>query len=101
MAGPGNTSVRSYDLYRTGTVTADFTDTEIIYIDDNDGTQFLSTGMIIVNDGAGEMQFSFDGSRVDGLVLPNEVLTFDFRKKRRIFLRGVSGSTPDFRFWAW
>lgn len=100
MAGTRETSVRSYDLFRDGTTTANFHDTEIQFVDDSNGTPFLSTGIIIVNDGAGNMEFSFDGIRVDGLVEPGEVLTFDFRKKRRAFLRGA-GATPDFRFWAW
>lgn len=101
MAGTRNTSVRSYDLYRSGTLTANFADTQIDFLDDEDSTPFLSTGMIFISDGTGDMEFSYDGVRVDGLVAEAEQITFDFKKKSRVYLRGAAAATPDYRFWAW
>lgn len=100
MAGTRNTSMRSYDLYSSGTLTANFSDTFIEFADDGDGTKFLSTGMIFICDGTGDLQFSYDGVRVDGYVAAGEQITFDFKKKRQVYLRGA-GATPDYRFWAW
>lgn len=102
MAGTGNTSIKSYDFYHEGTIVGNtFAQNVLTFIDTTSVVNFLSTGIIVVNDGAGNMLLSFDGSTTHGLVKPGEVLTFDWRKKKRIFLNGVGGSTPDYRVWAW
>ena len=101
MAGTGNTSVRSYTLYSTAAVTADFIGTEILFVDDMDNTPFLSTGIMFINDGTGDYEFSFDGKSVHGRVNANDVLTFDFMKHRKVYLRGIAAAIPTFRMWAW
>jgi hypothetical protein len=99
MAGTGDTSIKSYDFYNAGTAGAAFALQS--FLDTTTGVNFISTGIIIVNDGAGNLQISFDGTTVHGLIQPAEVITFDWRRKKGIYLRGIGGSTPNWRLWAW
>lgn len=98
MAGTGNSSVRSYRTFSTGAVTANFSDTKIEFT--QDGTQFLSQGMVFISDGTGDFEFSFDGTVVHGRINEGDIISFDFFKERRVYLRGVA-ATPTYRFWAW
>jgi hypothetical protein len=99
MPGTGDTSVRSYDFYTAGTAGAAFVFEE--FVDPTVPSAFISTGIIVVNDGAGDMQISFDGTTIHGLIKASEVITFDWRRKKGIYIRGIGGSTPDWRLWAW
>lgn len=105
MAGTRETSVRSYDLYTEGSTpnTNNFADALIDFVSqDAYATPFLSQGIIITNDntsGGANIQFSFNGTTVHGTVKPTEIITFDFRRERKIYLRSTSASA--FRLWAW
>jgi hypothetical protein len=101
MAGTGTTSIRCYNyfldtaLVAPGTYVANGPNNFV----DPDGTPFLSNTIQIVNDGATNLWFSFDGIADHGRVLPGEALTQDFRRERRIWFRGTTGSA--YRFWAY
>lgn len=104
MAGTRNTSVRSYHLYVEGLTPATgiFTDAELSFIDMIDQTPFLSQGLILANDnamGGADILFSFDGLTVHGRAKPGDIITFDFRRERVIYLKSSAASA--FRFWAW
>lgn len=101
MAGTGRSSVRSYSMFSTGAVTANFADTKIDFIDLRDGTQFLSQGLLFISDGTGDFEFSYDGTTVDGRINEGDMISFDFKRERRVYLRGVAAGTPTYRFWAW
>jgi len=102
MAGTRNTSVRSYDLYVESTVVDNtFASTQIDFIDMTDSTPFLSQGIIIANDDlANYIEFSFDGTTVAGKALAGNIITFDFRRARKIYLRSAAGGEA-FRVFAW
>jgi hypothetical protein len=55
----------------------------------------------IYNKGAGELQFSFDGTNIHGSVQATERRLFRMRYEAGISIRGVGGSTPDFEIEAW
>lgn len=104
MAGPGKTSIRTYTLYVEGTtpMTGVYTDDEIDFVDQVDATPFLSQGIILANDNAGggaDILFSFDGTTLHGRAKAGDVITFDNRRERKIFL--ASGAVSSFRLWAW
>lgn len=104
MAGTGNSSVRSYQLYAEGLTpnTNVFADAQINFLDEGDGTPFRSQGIIIKNDNAGggaDILFSFDGTTVHGRAKAGDMITFDFRRETMVFLKSSSNSS--YRFWAW
>lgn len=104
MAGTRDTSIRSYHLYMEGLTpnTGVFTDAEIDFVDMIDQTPFLSQGLIIANDNAAagaDILFSFDGTTVHGRAKAGDIITFDFRRERVIYLKSSAASA--FRFWAW
>lgn len=104
MAGTKTSSVRSYDLYAEGTTpnTNVFADAEIDFIDQNDGTPFLSQGIILTNDNSSpgaDILFSFNGTTVQGRAKPGDKIAFDFRHERKIFLK--SSALSAFRLWVW
>lgn len=107
---PFDTSVRSYRFYTRDTtsggpgpdLTTDFNDCKLVFIDKGDGkTNFVSQGVIIANDdGAAEIQFSFDGITVEGDLLPQESMNFFTFRRKVVYLRGAAGGEP-YRVWAW
>jgi len=52
---------------------------------------FSSFSISIVNDAAGYIEYSFDGTEVHGRLHAGESRVMDFRRQRRIWLRGESG----------
>lgn len=56
----------------------------------------------LVNDsalGSGlNLEFSYDGTNVHGILYPCDVATYDNRRRNKIFLRGAGVS---YRFFAW
>jgi hypothetical protein len=101
MAGTKNTSIRSYNFFRDSVVAAPGTYAangpyEFV---DPDGTPFLSQTIQVINDTAAFLFFSFDGVNDHGKLLSNEPLTQDFRRVRKIWIRGTAGSA--YRLWAW
>lgn len=102
MAGTYDTSVRSYRFYSRSSPVLTPVFQELIFIDQGDlKTNFLSQGIVVANDDAGsEIQFSFDGTTVEGDLLPQESMNFFAMRRKRIFLRGAAGKEP-YRIWAW
>ncbi|MBN1882786.1 MAG: hypothetical protein JW885_11475 [Deltaproteobacteria bacterium] len=53
---------------------------------------FSSFSILIINDdAAGHIEYSFDGEHVHGRLLAGESRVMDFRRQRRMWLRGESG----------
>lgn len=106
MAGPGNTSIRSYNYFFDGTITPTTYDpaAPLEFIDNNTDpdlqTPFVSHSIMVSNDGGGDLFFSFDGVNDHGRVALNEALQQDFRRVRRIWLRAATAPVPA-RLWAW
>lgn len=55
----------------------------------------------IKNDGAGDLEYSFDGTNVHGIVKEDEELIYRNRYEAGISVRGVAAATPSFRIEAW
>jgi hypothetical protein len=95
MAGTGNTSVRSYSFFVETTVQGAGTYAENVleFVDDVDGTPFLSQSILIENDGATALSFRVTadpGTAVaHGVVLAGEKIHMDYRRERRIYFAGA------------
>jgi len=106
MPGTFDTSVRSYRTYVRSTtgpaLTTDFADAKIEFIDKGDGrTNFVCNGLIISNDdGANEVEFSYDGITVEGQLLAGESMNFLQVRRKAVWLRGQAGGEA-YRVWAW
>jgi len=101
MAGTGTTSIRSYTFFRDATIAAPGTyvaNGPFAFVD-GDLTPFLSASVMLINDGATDVWFSFDGVTDAFRVRPGEPITHDFRRARQVWFRGTA-ATP-FRFAAW
>lgn len=99
----GYSGLPDHDYFFTALATVSFSGNALTFVDQTNpgsGDEFLSQGIIIANDGMTDIEFSWDGSFVCGVVKPGEVLTFDNRHKRKVFVRGTVGGER-FRFWAW
>ena len=108
MAGPGNTSTRSYNFFVDGTIVAGgYAANEHVFIDLDDQTEFVSKVVQIINDSGADITFRWTPDPIAGAgagvahgrVAAGEPLTQDFRRQRRIYLDGAPGST--FRLFAW
>ena len=53
---------------------------------------FPSTGIIIVNTSGNVIDFSFDGTNVDGKLIANQVLAFYGREEGQISVKSAAGS---------
>jgi len=98
MAGTGNTSVRSYNFFVSGTIAAGgYAANEHIFIDADDGTtNFTSKTVILFNDSANviDIRFSPDpgGGTPHMRALANEPVTLDFKRAKRAYLSATVGS---------
>ena len=101
MAGTGNTSIRSYNFFLDGTIAASglYTDNFHAFVDTGSGVIFQSQTIMLLNDSANDIWFSFDGVNDHGRVVTSEKFTQDFRRERQIWFRGTGADT--FRFWAY
>jgi len=104
MAGPGNTSIRSYNFFVDGTIAAGgYAANEHVFIDLDDQTEFVSKVVQIINDGGANITFRWTpdpgAGAAHGRVAAAEPLTQDFRRQRRIYLDGTPGTA--FRLFAW
>ena len=106
MPGTGDTSVTSYNFFHDGTVqgAGTYAANEHAFVNNlagafNTGINFTSHSVIIANDGANDLFFSFDGINDHGRVLKNEKVSQDFRRAKKVWIRGTPGDA--FRFWAW
>ena len=105
MAGTSNTSIKSYDFYRDSTLgatalTTNFSAVAYTFADDISGAEFLSFAVMLANDGGSDIFFSWDGINVHGRVSPGTNVSFEHKRKRKIFLRGAVGGET-YRLWAW
>jgi len=105
MPGTGNTSIRSWNFFADATIAGAgaYTDTPLLFIDDDSGIQFTSHTIQLVNDGGSDIFFRVVdpalGAADHGRIKAGESLTQDFRRLKNIWLRGTPGTA--FRFWAW
>jgi hypothetical protein len=109
MAGTGNTSIRSYNFFATGAIAGAgavglYAENLLEFVDLDDGTPFTPHSIMIVNDGAADINFRFaadpGGGASHGAVKTTEPLQLDFKRSRRLYLSGtVAGS--GYRVWAW
>ena len=105
MSGTFDTSVRSYRMYVRDTtgpaLTLDFADAKLEFIDQGDGrTNFVCNGLILSNDAATEVEFSFDGISIEGQLLAGESMNFFQIRRKVVWLRGTAGGEA-YRVWAW
>lgn len=106
MAGPGSTSVRSYNFYFDDSVANTTYDpaAPLEFIDSTTDpdleTPFVSHSIMWSNDGAADLFFSFDGVNDHGRVRAGEALQQDYRRARRVWLRTAGAAIPT-RLWAW
>ncbi len=100
MAGTKETSVRTYNYYAKTTITNGAYGASFEFVDQLDGTPFISHTLQWCNDGAVSIFFSFDGVTDHGEIFTGEKLTQDFRRQRRIWIRNGGANCP-IRFWAW
>jgi hypothetical protein len=63
-------------------------------------TMIWCNTMKIINDGLQNLEFSFDGTLVHGVILPGETLEFRERMEAGISVRGPGGATA-WRVFAW
>ena len=102
MAGTGNTSIKSYNFFVQAKVEATYiADGGHDFVDSESGVIFLSHTVLLSNDTPLDIWFSYDGVNDYGRVLRDEVLQMDFRRERKIWLRGTVGPTNFVRFWAY
>ena len=87
-----------------------FVDLEVIFTDQSidpntgiaSGMPFTSQGIIVTNDNASgglDILFSFDGTNVHGRARPGEIITFDFRRETKVYLKSTGNSL--YRLWVW
>jgi len=102
MAGTGTTSIRSYNFFIEPVVAnvTFATSPDVTFVDTLSGTNFISQSIMFSNDGAADIQFSFDGTNLHGRVKGGEALQQDFRRAKRIYLK-TTGAPVAIRFWAW
>lgn len=103
MATQSDTSVCSYAFFTTQATNAlatAYAVDPILFIDRITSINFTSQGIIITNDAAGSIFFSYDGVGEDGEVKAGESFTFDHMRFKQIWIRGAAGG-ESYRFWAW
>jgi len=64
--------------------------TEHVFTDSIHG-DFVSWGIRLINDTANDVEYSFDGTNVHGVLLGSEDLMFEGRREAKIFLRSAAG----------
>lgn len=105
-------AIQSFRFYQADTVTLDAFPApvvpavdptqELIFIDQGrTGENFESSRLVIVNDGPGTLQWSFDGVTVHGQLNNGESKVDDERRERWIFLRRLGAGSVAYRIWAW
>jgi len=104
MAGTGNSSIRSYNFFVETTIQGAGSYAENVhgFVDDVDGTPFLSHSLFIANDGGTDLSFRFTADPGSGLahgvVKTGEKIQMDFKRARRVYLSGAPALA--FRFGA-
>jgi hypothetical protein len=104
-------AIQSFRFYQANTATAvafpapvvPATDPvhEAIFIDQGRTNEnFDSSRVLIVNDGPGTLQWSYDGVTLAGTLYNGETKVDDERRERWIFFRKVGGDAA-YRVWAW
>ena len=107
MSGTGDTSVRSYNFFKSSTIAGAgaYTDAGNIlpFVDDDSGIIFTSHTIQLINDAGSSIFFRVaadtGGLPDHGEVKAGEALTQDFRRLKEIYLKGTPGAA--YRFWAW
>lgn len=66
------------------------------------GDNFLSGVHIVTNDGVKSLAISYDGVTLHGRIDPNEVLTFENRVRRYVYIKSAVAANPTtYRIWAY
>jgi len=102
VGGTGNTSIRTYHFHRDTVLAGAGTYVDngpYNFIDEIDQTPFISICVQVINTGAADMFFSFDGVNDHGRVVPGQDLTQQLRREKRIWLRGVAGNA--YKLYSW
>jgi hypothetical protein len=96
------TAIRSYRYFTTVNPTTDlWTEYEFIDMGRTD-YNFESSRVLITNDGAETIEFSFDGVTVHGILYSSEAKVDDERRERHIYVRNaIPGNVSAVRIWAW
>jgi len=79
------------DFFEEVTTTADW---QLVDID------FLSASQVIVNIGTASVEFSYDGSHTHGILAGGDSVSFDNRRRSRLWFRNGTGSSTAHLF-AW
>lgn len=75
---------------------------EMIFLDQGrTDYNFVSSRVLIVNDGPGTLQWSYDGVTLAGTLYNGETKVDDERRERIIFVRKLGAGNAAFRIWAW
>lgn len=103
--------IQSYRFFSAGTATSaafpayayPATDpAEMIFLDQGrTNYNFESSRVLIVNDGPGTLQWSWDGVTIAGTLNNGETKVDDERRERIIFVRKLGAANAAFRIWAW
>lgn len=93
------TGVFSGRFYHGANTTTAFAGNALTFSDPTHG-EFVASGIKIRNDSANEIEFSFDGVNVHGVVLGNSEENFEKRYERNIWLRSAAGGDA-YRVFAW
>jgi len=95
-----STTEQSYRFYLTGSAGAAQTDAS--FLDLATGAQFKSYSVVIYNDGADLLDFSFDKFvNLDGTLKAGEKIEFLGRIEQEISVRQGGAAAVAYRLWAW
>lgn len=86
---PFPTNRKSLRVYETGTGTGSFSDNEFPFSQPDSDDQAWSNSIRIINDDdTAELEISFDGSNIHGIVKPNSEVIYRDRYEGGISVRG-------------
>lgn len=100
-----SSSVHAYNFFASASSTAAYV--QFVFLNQVSGSadenvNFLSSELRITNDGGGDIQYSFDGVNVHGVLLTGESLQTNVRREYSIFIRIMPASVASaFRLEAW
>lgn len=106
MALPSVHTVSSYGMYLEVSPASEVDYDEYPFVDDDTGKGFISSAVIVSNDGPASVNFAFrsnlSGVILGGTIHKGETLTFDRRYEDRIFVKQLAAGVPiAMRIWAW
>ena len=100
-----STSVKAYNFFAAASSTAAYV--QFVFLNQVSGSaeenlNFMSSELKLTNDGAGDIQYSFDGVNIHGEVRTGESLQTNKRREYSIFIRIKPASVASaFRLEVW